>query len=81
LREEAESKRMVPQNQIGFRKGMGVMDNIYVDNINYLINRQLGKGKGLTMIFIDLKAAFDSGDRRVLIEALEERGVRKGLVE
>jgi len=79
LREETESKRMIPQNQVGFRKDMGVMDNIYV--VNYLINRQLGKGKGLTMMFIDLKAAFDSVDRRVLIEALEERGVRKDLVE
>jgi len=37
--------------------------------------------KGLTMMFINLKAAFDSVDRRVLIEALEERGVRKDLVE
>jgi len=79
LREEVEAKRMVPQNQVGFRKGMGVMDSIYV--VNYLINRQLGKGKGLTMMFVDLKAAFDSVDRRVLITALEERGVRIGLVE
>jgi len=79
LRVEVENKEIVPQNQVGFRKAMGTMDNIYV--INYLINRQLGKGKGVTALFVDLKAAFDSIDRRVLVESLEERGIRKGLVE
>lgn len=29
--------------------------------------------------FVDLKAAFDSLDREVLMEAMRERGVRKGL--
>lgn len=30
--------------------------------------------------FIDLKAAFDSVDRRVLVKTLEKRGVRGGLI-
>jgi len=55
------------------------MDNIYV--INYLINRQLGNGKGTTALFVDLKAAFDSIDRRVLMESMKERGIRRSLVE
>jgi len=58
---------------------MGAIDNVYV--INYLINRQLGKGKGVTALFVDLKAAFDSIDRRVLVESMEERGIRRSLVE
>jgi len=49
--------------------------------INYLINRQLGKGKGVTALFVDLKAAFDSIDRRVLVESMEERGIRRDLVK
>jgi len=49
--------------------------------INYLINRQLGKGKGVTALFVDLKAAFDTVDRRVLVESMEERGIRRGLVK
>lgn len=66
LRREVEEKGIVPQNQTGFRKGMGTIDNIYV--LDYLINRQLGKKKGkMTAMFIDLKAAFDSVDREVLL--------------
>ena len=32
-------------------------------------------------MFVDLKAAFDSVDRRILWEAMEKRGVRAGLME
>lgn len=31
--------------------------------------------------FVDLKAAFDSVDRRKLIRSMRERGVREGLVK
>jgi len=59
---------------------MGTMDQIYT--LNYLVNRQLGKEKGgIIALFIDLKAAFDSLGRGVLIGAVRERGVREGLVE
>ncbi|XP_067208444.1 golgin subfamily A member 6-like protein 25 [Linepithema humile] len=79
LRREVEEKEIVPENQTGFRKGMGTLDNIYI--MNYLINRQLEKKKGkMTALFIDLKAAFDSVDRGVLVGAMRERGVREGLV-
>ncbi|XP_029171329.1 cilia- and flagella-associated protein 251-like [Nylanderia fulva] len=78
LRKDVEEKGIVPENQMGFRRGMGTIDNIYV--MNYLINRQLEKKEGrLTALFIDLRAAFDSVDREKLMEAMEERGVRKGL--
>lgn len=44
---------------MGFRKGMGAIDNIYV--LNYLMNRQLNKGKGkMIAFFVDLRATFDS---------------------
>ncbi|KAL6431964.1 hypothetical protein ACFW04_007414 [Cataglyphis niger] len=59
LSKEVEEKGLVPQNQTGFRRGLGTMDNIFV--LNYLVNRQLSKKKGkLIAFFIDLKAAFDS---------------------
>jgi len=76
LREECEAKRVIPQNQTGFRKGMGTMDNIYV--VNYLINRQLGKGKRVVALFVDLKAAFDTVDREVLCETMRMREIREG---
>lgn len=44
LRRDVKEKGIIPQNQTGFKKGIGTIDNIYV--LNYLINRQLGrKGK------------------------------------
>ncbi|KAL6416610.1 hypothetical protein ACFW04_013312 [Cataglyphis niger] len=43
LSEEVEDKGLVPQNQTGFRKELGTMDNIFI--LNYLVNRQLSKKK------------------------------------
>jgi len=31
-------------------------------------------------MFVDFKAAFDSVDRRVLLEAMRERGIKRGLI-
>lgn len=59
LKEEVEEKRLIPQNQTGFRKGLRTIDNIFA--LNYLINRQLSRERGkMVAFFIDLKAAFDS---------------------
>lgn len=70
---------LVPQNQMGFKKGMRTLDNIYV--LNYLINKQLNKKKGkLVVLFGDLGAAFDSVDREVLGKAMRQKGISKGLV-
>lgn len=41
LRKEMERKVVIPPNQVGFQKRLGMMDNISV--INYLINRQVKK--------------------------------------
>jgi len=66
---------MLSSSQTGFRKGMGTIDNIFT--LNYFINRQIGrKGAKLIAVFVDLKAAFDSVDRGILLSALMERGVR-----
>jgi len=31
--------------------------------------------------FVDLKAAFDKVDRKILWKAMEEKGIRRGLIE
>lgn len=57
-----ERKAILPSNQTKFRRGIGTMDNIYV--LNYLINRQVMRGKErMVIIFVDLKAAFDLVNR------------------
>lgn len=63
LREEVEERGLLPPNQAGFRKRLGIIDNIYV--LNYLINRQINREiERLMVFFVDLRAAFDS----VLVE-------------
>lgn len=80
LREEVESKGILPLSQAGFRKGMGTIDQIYVTN--YLINKRVAKKKDkMIALFIDMKAAFDSVDREILMESMRRRRVREGLVE
>jgi len=50
--------------------------------LNYLVNRQVGRKKGgLTAMFVNFKAAFDSIDRGVLLEAMRERGIKRGLIK
>lgn len=44
LREEVEREEIIPPNQMGFRRGMGTIDNIYI--LNYIINRQIEKKRG-----------------------------------
>jgi len=47
ISEEVEERNILLVNQIGFRKGMGTMDNIYIYTlytyINYLIKQTAGK--------------------------------------
>lgn len=42
LKEEMERKDLVPQNQTGFRKGIGTINNIFT--LNYMINKQISIG-------------------------------------
>lgn len=76
VREELEGKQIIPQNQTGFRREMGTIDNIYV--LNYLVNRHIErKGRKMVVLFVDLKAAFDSVNRGVLVREMMARGIRK----
>lgn len=54
------------------------MDNVYV--LNYLVNRQLSRAKGKMVLFVDLRAAFDTVDREILWKTMRERGIREELV-
>jgi len=70
LKTECEDKMVIPENRTGFRKSMGTIDNIYICVINYMINRQLGKRKMAVAMFVDLRAAFNSVDGRILYKVM-----------
>lgn len=79
LEMEMEEKGMVSENQTGFRRNMGTMENIYV---KYLMNRELAKRGGrMWACFLDIRAAFDSLNRGKLREIMKKRGVSKILRE
>lgn len=56
------------------------MDHMYV--LDYLINRQLyKKERKLVALFVDLKAAFDSVDRGVLVRIIRGRVITDMITE
>lgn len=57
---------------------METMDNIYV--LNCMVNRQIRKGGKMVALFIDLRAAFDSVDRGVLIGMMKKKRIKEGLI-
>lgn len=75
---DSERKKAIPHKQTGFRKKLEITNNVYV--LNYLLNRQLRKGKKVITMFVDLKAAFNTMDKDVLGRAMREKGIREGVV-
>ncbi len=71
----AEETGQLPENQMGFRKGRGTRDGVYV--LHTLVEQQLAKKRGkLYAYYIYLKAAFDSVNRKKLGRELWNKGVR-----
>lgn len=74
LKEEVETKGILPPSQAGFRKSRGTIDQIYV--LNYSLNRMITEKKEkMVVLFLDMRAAFNSVDRGILLEG--KRGVRE----
>lgn len=81
LEKEIEEKKLIPESQGGFRKGRGVMDNVYV--LNYLVQREERKDKKerkVYALFVDLRAAFDNIRREKLWKIMEDKGVNRKMV-
>lgn len=72
LREDVESKTILPPSQTGFKRWMGTIDQIFV--LNYLINKRVAeRSRRMVVMFIDTKVAFDSVDRDILVERMKKR--------
>lgn len=54
LSEEVERKELLLHNQTRFRRGIGMIDNIYV--LNYMVNKSLARKRGKMIgMFVNLK--------------------------
>lgn len=61
LKEEVEEKNLLPERQEGFRRGRGIIVNIFI--LNHLVQKEKKeKDKRIFAAFIDLRAAFDNMD-------------------
>ncbi len=63
----------VSEEQGGFRKGRGYVDQIFA--MKMLVEEYLGKDKKLYAAFMDLEKAYDGVDREVLWSVLKICGV------
>lgn len=80
LKKDIEGKGILPDGQAGFRKCRSTIDNVYI--LQHAVEMELLKKKGkLFAFFMDLKAAFDKVPRELLWKVMEQRGVRRGLIE
>lgn len=70
LEREVEEKGIVPKWRTGFRKRKGMMDDIYT-----VMGRELQSRKGVVLMLVDLKAAFNLLERKDLGKRLEEEGI------
>jgi hypothetical protein len=82
MEEEVERGTLVPENQGGFRKGRGTMDNVFV--LSHLVQRERragGKARKVYAFFADLSSAFDNVDRKKLWEILERKNINSRIIE
>lgn len=75
LEVKMEEKGILQESQAGFRRGRGTMDNIFVLNHMVQRDRMAKEDKKIYALFVDLKAAFDTVDRRKLWDILKKEGI------
>ena len=78
LSEWAERNSIITEAQLGFRKGRGTVDCLFI--LNGLIQLMLNKGKKLYCCFIDYEKAFDYIDRAALWSKLLKEKVSSKII-
>ena len=76
LKKEVEEKKLIPPNQTGFRKGMRIMDNIYV--LSSMIDRSIGKKWNDSNVH-GFQGSFRRGRQRRDKKSYKEKGCKRKL--
>ena len=74
-----DSHKVIPCEQIGFRKGSRTQDHILV--LKTIIDKYISKSKKLFICFIDFSSAFDTIWRNALIYKLVKAGVGGNMIK
>ena len=67
------------RSQAGFRKGRGTVENIKI--LKHVIGKGMKKKERVYALFVDLKAAFDRLDRKILWEMMRKRKINEDLIQ
>ena len=79
MEEEIDRKKILPEGQVGFRKKRATTDNTYI--LNHVTQKAIAEGRKIYIIFVDLKAAFDTVNRDKLWTVIEEAEISRYLTE
>lgn len=74
-----EEKGLISVNQFGFRNLKGTTHA--VTRLVDVILESRAEGQTVSVVFVDLKKAFDSVDHRLLIERLRSLGIHQDIVD
>ena len=74
-----EPKKVLLNNQSGFRKGLSCIDNIV--NLNFNIKKSFKQKKEYFAVFLDVCAAFDNVNSDLLIKKLAEIGCSQNILK
>ena len=74
-----QTHNILANTQFGFRKGHNTSHS--VNHLNEQVIKALEKKKVCAILFIDLKAAFDTIDHDILAKKLEHYGIRDNILD
>ena len=79
MRTWIEESRVLGEEQSGFRKGRGGLENVLV--MKEVIEKNKKLGRELYLVFLDLEKAYDRIDRSKLMTLLTHREVDRKVVQ
>lgn len=80
LESELETKNILKDTQMGYRKGKGTIEAIYI--VKSAVEEEIKKEKGKAhLLFADMKGAFDKLNRDMIWKQMEKYKIDKQLIE
>ena len=73
------TERIIGEYQYGFHLNKGTTDQLFI--IRQMMEKNWKRGFDLHMLTVDFEQAFDSVNRRLLSEAMEEVGIPQKLIK
>ena len=79
IEDHLERNNLTKDNQTGFTKGGRIEDNLFI--LQHLVEKSYKQNKPLVVISIDFSKAYDSIDRRKMIETMIEYKIHPNIID